>query len=387
MMFGASPTCLIHNNKQFMRVKKVFVVITAILISITSLSYLFIQLWKPFGARPSAEDMLNYAQRAQTHYRDGKFCNLADVSTWTNDVDPYEQRASHGKIKPTVDIPTDVPFFETKPEIRKLNVTWFGHSSLFIQIHGMNILYDPIFSNICSPFSLLGTYRYGKLPIDAAALPPIDICIISHDHYDHLDYKTILAIDNKVHKYIVPLGLDNHLVRFGIKREKIETMDWWETTNINGLNISCTPAQHFSGRILFDSNKTLWASWVITDEFHQIFATGDSGFGNHFNQIHDRFGDMELVMSDGAQYNKRWHTVHMYPEEAIDMAKIMGAKHYLPMHWGAFVLSDHAWNDPVLRQTQRALELNLDILLPKIGQTFSLNDNDSSLNILREQWW
>jgi len=339
-------------------------------------------IFTSFGKRPTRADKANYIQRANNYYK-GKFHNEHKTKLMTCVRDPYEDRAIKGPIKPNSELPIAKPSFINQPKASDVSVTWFGHSSILLQMHQKNILIDPVFSDRCSPFSFGGTKRYSAVPITIDEIPEIDICLFTHDHYDHLDYKTVCQLDSKIAKYLVPLGIENHLKRFGVEESKIKNMAWWEESEEDGLTIICAPSQHFSGRILVDMNKTLWCSWVFKDEFHKIYDTGDSGFSDHINKIHDKFGDMDLVLSDGAQYSTQWHDVHMFPEEAIESAKIMNTKYYMPIHWGTFVLSDHAWNAPVVRQKRRADELSIACITPMIGQTIRLDD----LHDTTKEWW
>ena len=276
-----------------------------------------------------------------------------------------------------------MPYISERVSIDELNFTWLGHSSLLMQIHGMNILIDPVFSNRASPGSFIGPSRYSDLPITACDLPNIDIVVISHDHYDHLDYNTIKEIDSKVELYVVPLGVENHLERWGVDGKKIINMAWWEEININGLMIECTPARHYSSRnMIFDKFNTLWASWVFIDEYHKVYESGDSGFDTHFEDIHNKYGYFDLAFIEAGQYNNRWKDIHMTPEESVEAGKILGAKYIMPIHWGAYVLADHPWDDSASRFTIKAKEENIQYITPMVGETIRYTDNMNTNN-----WW
>ena len=267
--------------------------------------------------------------------------------------------------------------------IEDFRVTWFGHSSLLLQMHGLNILIDPVFSEVISPVSWVGSKRFSHPPVSVEDLPEIDILLLSHDHYDHLDYDVIKKIDKKVSKYIVPLGVENHLKRWKVKKDKIQNMAWWEETEISGLKIACTPAQHFSGRKLVDNMATLWGSWVFKDEFHQIFESGDSGFNTHWQKIHEKYGDFDFVMMECGQYDVQWPLVHSFPEQSVEAVKILGAKIALPIHWGAIVLSRHGWDDSVERFLLAAEKEEITVITPYIGQTANLE----TPALFTERWW
>ena len=361
------------------KVLKIMLVILFVIILIAVAAFLFLTFFPSFGGRVSKEDKADYEKRAE-NYADGKFTY---PSEWALEGLSEDKIVSDKKTTPQDKIPVEVPEFADAPEIDKINVTWFGHSSMLIQMHGMNILIDPVFSERTSPVSFAGPKRFSDLPIEIQDLPDIDIVIISHDHYDHLDMDSVKALNEKSERFVVPLGVENHLKRWGVSSDKITNMSWWEETKINGLTIACTPSRHFSGRKIIDSNETLWASWVFKDEYHQIFESGDSGYGGHFEEIHNRYGDFDLVMTDCAQYNMDWHYVHMFPEESAMAAETLGTEIAMPVHWGAYVLSSHPWDDPAERFTNAAEKLGITVVTPRIGQTMTLENAEEYQN----RWW
>jgi len=245
-------------------------------------------------------------------------------------------------------------------------------------MHGLNILIDPIFSDRSSPVSFIGPKRFSELPAKVSDLPDIDVVVLTHDHYDHVDYKTLKQLNSKVKKYVVPLGIEKDLEKFGIKKDKITNMAWWEEIDVDGLTIACTPSRHFSGRYILDTGQALWAGFIFKDENNTIFDSGDGGYGDHFKEIKEKYGDI-----DSAQYNTEWHNVHMFPEEAVEAAKDLNASIAMPVHWGAFVLSSHSWDDPVSRFTRRAKEEHVEYMSPKLGQTVNLMNYDQ----YQEEWW
>ena len=251
-----------------------------------------------------------------------------------------------------------------------------------MQIHGMNILIDPIFSEYSSPFSFVGPERFSDFPIFIDDMPNIDIVVISHDHYDHLDYDTTMKMDRKVSKYVVPLGVENHLERWNIDKNKIINMAWWEEININGLTIGCTPARHNSGRSLFNRFSSLWASWVFEDEYYRVFESGDTGFDTHFKDIYDKYKEFDLALIDSGQYDTRWKSNHMVPEESVEAGEILNSKVIMPIHWGAFKLSNHPWDDGVERFTIKADKKNIKYITPKIGETVIYGKDMPS-----DKWW
>ncbi len=359
-----------------------------IFLAVMLFAFVFIKAWKPFGGKASKADRKNYAERA-ANFDGKKFHNEQDFATLSMEKNPLPDPKTFSKNKPRPDFefPVKQPDFLSSPSDRalleELNITWFGHSSLLLQMHGMNILFDPVFSEMISPVSFAGSRRFSHPPVTVEQLPEIDLLILTHDHYDHLDYNVIKDIDGKVERYIVPLGVENHLERWGVKANKITNMAWWEEISVNGLTIASTPGQHFSGRHLTDNMMTLWCSYVLKDEFHQVFESGDSGFNSHFERIHEKYGDFDYVFIECGQYDMQWPKVHMFPEQSVQAAKILGAKLVQPMHWGAIILSRHGWDDPVERFLLAAENEGLTVLTPYIGQTV----HPERPAFYQERWW
>ena len=248
---------------------------------------------------------------------------------------------------------------------------------------GKNILFDPVFSKRSSPVQFAGPKRYTPPPCTIADLPEIDILIISHDHYDHLDKPAIKKLDSKVKQYVCPLGVEKRLIKYGVEAGKITNMAWWEEIKLDGIDIACTPARHFSGRSLTDRFETLWAGWVLSDGRYKIFESGDSGWDDHFQRIGEKYGSFDLAFIEAGQYNVRWPSVHMKPEESFETAKAVGAKLVVPIHWGTFVLSSHPWDDSVQRMVKAAGDSQIEIITPYIGETVPFS------NILdyQERWY
>lgn len=362
------------------KIAKVLLIIIGFIFILLLVILLFLKLWIPFGGAPSKEDREDYLKRAN-NYKDGKFYNEKEFQMIYSNSGENSFVSNKGAV-PKETIPSVLPTYLDNPDIDILNITWFGHSTLMIQMHGMNILIDPVFSDKTSPVSFAGPSRFSELPIEVENLPDIDIVVISHDHYDHLDYETIKEIDKKVEKYIVPLGVENHLERWGVDQDKIINLAWWEEIEIDGLLIGCTPARHYSGRKVIDSYNTLWASWVFIDEYYKVFESGDTGFDTHFQEIYDKYGEFDLALLDSGQYDVKWKSTHMAPEEAVEAGSILNAKVIMPIHWGSFKLANHPWDDAVERFVIKAEEENMKYITPKIGETVTYIDNINTL-----KWW
>lgn len=332
-----------------------------------------------FGGKVTKYDKADYSKRAK-NYVNGRFIYPSVYEKKGVDAD---NRVSKKEKSPKYKLPVMKPAIKNKASKDEVTVTWFGHSTVLVQMHEMNILIDPVFSKYASPLSFAGPKRFSEVPMEIEDLPQIDIVIVSHNHYDHLDMKAIKKLDNKVGKYIVPLGIKNDLKRWHVDEGKINEMAWWEEIIINGLTIACTPVKHFSNRHLFDRGTTLYASWVLKDENHQIYESGDGGFGGHFDEIHKRYGDFDLALMENGQYNMMWHDIHMLPEEAAMAAKALGAKVSMPIHWGGYVLSNHAWDDSVERFVQVSEKEGTEVITPKIGETVAIDRYEE----YKDRWW
>ncbi|MEQ9188658.1 MAG: MBL fold metallo-hydrolase [Cryomorphaceae bacterium] len=262
------------------------------------------------------------------------------------------------------------------------HLTWFGHSAFLLEVDNKHILLDPMLGPSAAPFSFQVRRFNQDLPIALEDLPIIDAVIFSHDHYDHLDYPTIMAIKDKVKRFFVPLGLKGHLVGWGVDPTIVTELDWWEEAQLDGIRLACTPAQHFSGRALNDRGATLWCSWVITTPKRNIFFSGDSGYFNGFKSIGEKYGPFDIAMLECGQYNTLWQEIHMMPEESAMAAVDLNAKAMIPIHWGMFELALHPWKEPVERVTAKAKELNMPILTPKVGERLAIMQP-----LTTDAWW
>ncbi len=367
--------------------KKMGIIILSLIVLLILTVILFVNFSPEFGGSISKEQKTIYVK--SENFEEGKFVNTQDVQLNMSFGDM--RKSLVGYFNP---IPNTVPKNNISVEkIDSLNIVnykdktrmiWFGHSTFLVQMEGKTILIDPMFGKVPAPHPMLGTNRFSKeLPIEIEKMPKIDAVIISHDHYDHLDYGSIKKLKDKVAKFYVPLGVGTHLVEWGIAKEKIIELDWWQNAQLDDLTFTCTPAQHFSGRGLNDRSSTLWSSWVIQSKLENIFFSGDSGYGPHFKEIGNKFGPFDFAMMECGQYNELWSDIHMFPEETAQAALDVKAKMVMPIHWGAFKLGMHSWTDPVERVSAKAQELGVNLIIPKIGEEIQIIENlkiDSS-------WW
>jgi len=319
-------------------------------------------------------------------YKDGIFLNYKDdyeINFFKNLPILWEFLVTDNDRKPDVELPTQKVDFSQiiNAKSDELKVTWVGHSSQIINIDGKIILADPIFENRTT---FMGPSRYnGDVPFNMEELPEIDLVITSHNHYDHLNSTTIETIHPKVKHFITPLMVGAELENMGVPREKITELNWWdETILFDELLIALTPAQHFSNRGLFDSNETLWGSYVIQGPYHKIYFGGDSGYSESFKQIGDKYGPFDYTFLECGAYDERWHSMHMYPEETAQAHLDLKGKFLQPVHWGTFDLALHSWYNPMVRVSKAADSLGIILSTPIVGETITINEN-----LINERWW
>jgi L-ascorbate metabolism protein UlaG (beta-lactamase superfamily) len=257
-----------------------------------------------------------------------------------------------------------------------------GHSTVLLKLHDAFWITDPIFSNRASPFRFLGPERFHAPPISIAELPPIKAVIISHDHYDHLDHDSIMALAGKVEYFLTPLGVGDILMGWGIPAAQVRQLDWWQETEVGGVRLVATPAQHFSGRGLFDRNRTQWASWVMLAADERLFFSGDSGYFDGFKKIGASFGPFDLTLLETGAYDANWPGVHMQPEESIQAHIDLKGRRLLPIHNGTFDLSMHSWHDPFDRIVALGEAQHIPILTPKMGEAVSMQSCEPG-----QRWW
>lgn len=263
-------------------------------------------------------------------------------------------------------------------------ITWFGHSSLLVKFKNQNILFDPVFSPRASMFTFAGPKNFGYTnPMYTAALPRIDLVVLSHDHYDHLDKAVMRAIHPSVPQFYVPLGVKKRLTDWGVAPEKITESDWWQTHETPEFKLVCTPTRHFSGRGLFDRSGTLWCSWAFTAPDARFYFSGDSGYSPEFKKIGEAYGPFDFAFIECGQYNEDWENIHMMPEQSVQAALDVRTKLAMPIHWGKFALALHAWNDPVERFYKEAAAQKLPAFYPEIGHVYS----EKELQPSDRRWW
>lgn len=296
-----------------------------------------------------------------------KYTNQQAVPLFGKYKDPYGNRRGEGQLRPSVKKAIAKADLKREYNEEKLYCFWLGHSSVFLHMQKQNLLIDPVFSMYTSPVPFVGPKRFIGETIKADDLPFIDTVLITHSHYDHLDRKTIRTLDGQAKNYVVPEGVGAILKRFGVNPAKVQELKWYESVEINGLNIALVPSQHDSGRSPFSMNRTLWGGYVLRNESYTVFDSGDGGYADHFKEIHERYGNVDLAIMECGQYNEKWHAIHMFPEETVQACEDLHAKLCVPVHWGTYVLSDHPWDDPPRRFAMRAKEKGVNYQIPDIN--------------------
>ena len=250
-----------------------------------------------------------------------------------------------------------------------LRVTWLGHSTVLIEIGGVRLLTDPVWGPRASPSTLIGPKRFQPVPVALREMPPVDAVLLSHDHYDHLDYPTIRTLARTAIPFVTSLGVGAHLESWGVQAERIVELDWWESYRIPGSEVVVTaaPSQHFSGRGLKDRNATLWSSLAIRSDRHAVFFSGDTGLTREYEAIRERLGPFDLTLLEVGAFHPAWGDIHLGPDHAVEAHAMLGGV-FLPVHWGTFSLAMHAWDQPAERLLELAERQTLPLLMPMLGQ-------------------
>lgn len=364
--------------------RKIMVLIIVIVLAIGSGIFWFIHQ-PQFGSAPSGSRLEKI--QASPHYRDGKFQNIESVENIVEGGNQFSATweflfGSKEEIVPDKAIPfvkTDLKVLDKDEDI----VVWLGHSSFYMQLNGYRILIDPVFSSYAAPLSFINKAFEGTNPYTAADMPDIDLLVMSHDHWDHLDYQTVMDLQPKVKSIACPLGVGAYFEQWGFRAEQLYEGDWFEKLTIApDFTLHIVPAQHFSGRML-EKDQTLWAGFVFITSGNRVFYSGDSGYGSHFAEIGQQLGGFDLAIMENGQYNKQWPRIHMMPEEAAQAAVDVGAKKLLTGHNGKFALSRHEWDEPYKRITAASRDKKYQLVTPKIGEIVHIEDDTEKFS----PWW
>nr|WP_314492452.1 MBL fold metallo-hydrolase [uncultured Chryseobacterium sp.] len=356
----------------------ILVLIAAVTVAVTS--------QKVFGAEPKGKRLERML--LSEHYKNRQFQNLsltpslAEGYSMPKVMYDFLFAKKDPLIKPHHRIPAVHTDLKNIPKDQDVFI-WMGHSSYFIQTNGVSFLIDPVLSSYGSPFKFFNKAFQGSDVFKPEDIPHLDYLVITHDHYDHLDYPTVMAIQSKVDKVIMPLGVGAHFERWGYSENQLLEEEWGTTLELkNDIRITFTPARHFSGR-KFHRNNTLWTSYVLKTPTKKLFLGGDSGYDTHFKMIGDQYGPFDFAILENGQYNAAWKYIHALPDDVVQASLDIQARNIIPVHSGKFALALHPWNEPLQKLTALGKEKQLSVLTPRIGEVLDLNKNE----IQFQEWW
>lgn len=339
----------------------------------------YVLSWPDFGGEMEGKTLLR--ARKSPQWSGEHFQNDPVQLDWDMMANLKEMMGDQVR-KPPGPFPLKRPKLAGRPE-PGLRAIWFGHAAVLIELDGFRVMSDPMLSDYAFPVHLVAPKRFNPPPLRVQELPAIDAVVVSHDHFDHLDMASIQALAHRGSHFFVGLGVGAHLRTWDVPERQIHEMDWWESQTFKGLRIHCTPARHYSGRTGINKS-TLWVSWVIEGPQHRVFHSGDTGYGPHFKAIRKKRGPIDLSLIKIGDYgnDRAWEDIHMTPESSIRAQLDLGAKTLLPIHWGTFQLSYHAWNEPIERATVAARSHHVDMVTPTLGQTFVFGEPFKN-----RPWW
>jgi L-ascorbate metabolism protein UlaG (beta-lactamase superfamily) len=362
---------------------KRMIVYSLIIIVLATIVLTTVMVLPRMGKKPQGERLEKLSM--SSNYRNGLFINPVHTIMERPPNEAFREMMKRGEkrtpSKPIETFPIDTERYTHENDELPL-VTWLGHSSFLIRMNGVNLLIDPVFSKRASMSKWVGPKHFDYTHhFKLEELPKIDLILLSHDHYDHLDYELIRAIAGDAKHIFVPLGVDSHLEHWGVDAQKITVFDWWNEVNVEGITVTATPGRHFSGRKINDRFKTQWCGWAINDGKSNIFYSGDSGYYDGFKTIGEKLGPFDFAMIECGQYSRFWPNIHLMPEESVQVAIDVNAAKAMPMHWGKFRLSIHPWNEPPMRFVNEAKLKGVSYTVPQIGKAFTINNEFDNI------WW
>jgi L-ascorbate metabolism protein UlaG (beta-lactamase superfamily) len=355
-----------------------------VLLSLLLVTALFLNSAR-FGKIPSGNSKLKIQQSPQ--YKENQFENQSFTPMMAEGVNYatitwdffFNKPKFSNPAKPIPSVKTDLKNLDPQVDV----LVWFGHSSYFMQLDGKTFLVDPVLSGLASPVPYTTTSFGGSDVYSPDDFPTLDFLFITHDHWDHLDYPTVIKLKSKVKQVITSLGVGSHLRHWGFAPDIVTETDWNAFTDLReGFSVHTKPARHFSGRG-FTRNQSLWSSFVLKTPTQKIYIGGDSGYDTHFKTIGDEHGPFDLALLECGQYNKNWRHIHMMPEETVQASIDLKARRLMPVHWGKFALSMHDWDEPITRASNEARRLNHPLVTPKIGELTWLKRDDQQFS----NWW
>jgi L-ascorbate metabolism protein UlaG (beta-lactamase superfamily) len=324
--------------------------------------------------------------KGSTRIKDGTFHNTLPVGPGLKKgtgVSTIKEFMCGGQRRvPTGVLPMVNPLEQWRRAVESgLRATWLGHSTVLLEIDGKRVLTDPVWSERISPLPFAGPKRFHPTPVKIEQLPPLDAVVVSHDHYDHLDYPSILQLVPLGVPIVTSLGVGAHLESWGMPEDRITELDWWESTEVGDLTITAAPSQHFSGRSVADRNRTAWSSLVMRGPHHSVFFSGDTGLTEEYVEIKQKLGPFDLIMLEIGAWHPAWGDIHLGPENALQAHALLGGGAFLPVHWGTFNLAIHAWDEPAELLVKLA-PTNAPLVMPRLGQPIEPGQVQSI-----DTWW
>ncbi|MDH4089234.1 MAG: MBL fold metallo-hydrolase [Cyclobacteriaceae bacterium] len=340
---------------------------------------------KQFGGKVTRQLSDQYGK--SHNWKGGKFQNLMETTmAFSLRKLPkllykqiYDSKGRH-PVKPLPIVPFNSKEFLASADETKM--IWYGHSVILMRMNNKTLLIDPMLGPDAAPTAPFKIKRFSAHALDIIdTLPPIDLMLLTHDHYDHLDLASITKLKSKTLHYFVAMGVARHLISWGIDKNAITELDWWDNKSFEDISITFTPSRHFSGRGFSDRFKSLWGGWVFKTARENIYFSGDSGYGEHFKEVGKRLGPFDFGIIECGQYNENWHQIHMFPEESVQAAIDASVMKSMAVHWGGFALAQHHWKDPIQRFTKEAIRKHVALSTPQIGQPFTAAEN------MNNAWW
>jgi L-ascorbate metabolism protein UlaG (beta-lactamase superfamily) len=323
--------------------------------------------------------------RSSKQYRDGRFANTSGLGPQLSGPpfgvmrDFFFKRGEREPLSPLPVLDPRSPWSTAQDS--PLRATWLGHSTVLLEMDGKRILTDPVFGERASPVSFAGPKRFHPVPVDIATLPKLDLIVLSHDHYDHLCKHTFAALAKRRERVVTSLGVGATLEAFGVDPACITELDWWESYEANGIKVTATPSQHFSGRGPGLTNRTLWSSWVMQTERARVFFSGDTGLTEEFREVGTKLGPFDLTMLEIGAFHEAWKAIHLGPANALEAFKMLGGGTLFPVHWGTFNLALHDWHEPGETLVELAGS-EARVITPRIGQVFEPRRDE-----VNARWW
>ena len=364
---------------------RTFLKIVLFLVLVTAVGVYFYSQRPEFGRTPTGKRLERIRQ--SPHYYKGRF--------WA--INPIEKAVETSQFQATMRflfggtperLAPEEPVLSRKTDLRKLDprqdvVVWMGHSTFYMQLGGSRILIDPVFSGWASPLPFINKAFAGSNVYTAEDIPEIDLLLISHDHWDHLDYPTLMALKPKIKRIVMPLGVGEHFEYWGFDMDTVTEEDWNTAVKITEqLTVHILPAQHFTGRFLNQNQSEACAFAFITPQ-HKVFYSGDGGYAKEFKEFGNTFGGFDLAILENGQYNRDWPKIHMNPKETAQAGADLKAKTVLPCHGGKFALARHPWDEPFIRLTAESKDKPYKLLTPRIGEPVAIGTEAKATG----HWW